>query len=68
MELWFFFSEEKWLNDKTQALRAATNHVERLKMEKENLSDQRCCAYSTTFVPSSVLIHLHFNMKPILIK
>ncbi|TWW58633.1 centromere protein K [Takifugu rubripes] len=32
--------EEKWLEDKTQVLSAAMNHVERLKMEKEKLSEQ----------------------------
>lgn len=54
-ELWSFFSEEKWLNEKTQALKAVTNHVESLKMEKEKLSEQRCCIYSFIFVRSSFL-------------
>lgn len=48
--MWSFFSEEKWLEDKTQALRAAMNHVERLKMEKEKLSEQRCHTYFFIFV------------------
>lgn len=69
MELcFFFFSEEKWLDDKTQALTAVTNHVERLKTERENLSVQRCYACSFVFVSSSVLIHLHFTIKPFFFK
>ncbi|XP_076585196.1 centromere protein K [Chaetodon auriga] len=31
--------EQKWLEEKTQALMAASDHVERLKMEKEKLSE-----------------------------
>ncbi|XP_036954598.1 centromere protein K isoform X1 [Acanthopagrus latus] len=31
--------EQKWLEEKTQALMAATEHVERLKTENENISD-----------------------------
>lgn len=34
-----FFSEQKWLEEKKQALMAANDHVERLQMEKENLSE-----------------------------
>lgn len=36
-----FFSEQKWLDEKEQALMAANGHVERLKMEKEKLSEHR---------------------------
>lgn len=53
-----FFSEEKWLEDKTQVLSAAINHVERLKMEKEKLSEQRCRTYSPYISSSSLLSSL----------
>lgn len=36
-----FFSEQKWLDEKEQALMAANDHAERLKMEKEKLSEHR---------------------------
>lgn len=68
MEVCSFFSEEKWLNDKMQALKAVTNHLECLKMEKEQLSDQRCCAHLFIFILNFVLIHLHFAIRPILIE
>lgn len=40
--IWKFvgcFSEQKWLEEKTQALMAATEHVERLNTENEKISD-----------------------------
>lgn len=34
-------SEQTWLEEKKQVLLAASNHAERLKTEKENLSAHR---------------------------
>lgn len=36
-----FFSEQKWLEEKKQALIAAKDHVDRLHMEKKKLSEHR---------------------------
>lgn len=36
-----FPSEEKWLDEMQQMLTAASDHVERLKIEKEKLSEHK---------------------------
>lgn len=36
-----FSSEEKWLDEMQQMLMAASDHVERLKIEKEKLSEHK---------------------------
>lgn len=36
-----FLREQKWLEEKTQVLKAAKNHVEQLQKEKEDISVHR---------------------------
>lgn len=38
-ESFFFFSEQTWLEEKQKVLMAASDHVERLQLEKEKLSE-----------------------------
>lgn len=55
---YYFLSEQKWLDEKQQVLTAASDHVERLKIEKEKLSEHRWVKQITFQIVASSVISL----------